>query len=485
MLLRCFARLLIATLSIASAAAQDPVAMLPLPQLDKCDTDARPHLPEKWRATYLMAPFTKSQLVLSHIVYDGALPAMRVKLHGVRRGSADLLVLGNNTYVLTSGMGTIRQCQALGDTGWRPLPQDWLTPQSRCTGSAPIGETAVDWWKTPIDPKPASYWVWYKTSDQSPFRLVFQAESNRLPPLSRYALSYQVGFERLGQTDLADIVATCKLAKPAPTASGTRKLRKVLDAFPTSHERDDNEIKRLMPALDANCPAIPFPKWPTRLALTGLLTPFDSDENPYPTEVFYDWTVQGQRTRIFGDPDSPFRVQDNLLLNPLGYNVTYRGSEGPICKAILPGTIRPDWAARGECECAATITGQTPLSPHGTTRILACPLASPRAAWAWYALSGRPTTFMVTSLPGDEGSALFAVLDYRDWLPGHSFPQSVFDRPPQCLPAAGVRPAPPPASKRCSTCHLGGRVVGQRDSGAMELARASRIGLWGNVHRRN
>jgi hypothetical protein len=68
------------------------------------------------------------------------------------------------------------------------------------------------------------------------------------------------------------------------------------------------------------------------------------------------------------------------------------------------------------------------------TRIFTCPLASPRAAWAWYALDGRPTSFAVTSLPGDQGFGLFAVLDYRDWLPGHQAPASAFDKPAQCQP---------------------------------------------------
>src|SRR5262249_59842156 len=102
------------------------------------------------------------------------------------------------------------------------------------------------------------------------------------------------------------------------------------------------------------------------------------------------------------------------------------------------------------------ITGRTALTPYGAARILACPLAVPRAAWAWYTLDGRPMSFLVTSLPGDQGLGLFAVLDYRDWLPGHAFPASVFDRPGQCQappPRAGMRTAAgPPAS--CAACHL-------------------------------
>ena len=448
------ARLALSLLLVASAAAQEPAALLPLPQFDRCDQASHPLLPEKWRATYLMAPFNSAQLVIADIVHDASLPAMRVRLHGVQRGSADLLLIGSNTYHLVSEGTEIRSCRALGDTGWRPLPRDWLTRQSQCTGSAPIGETPVEWWKTPIKPEPASYWVWYKTSDRSPFRLVFSSASDRLPPLSRYALSYQADFQPLSQTGLADVAAVCKGAKPASGASGARALRALLDAMPQSHHRSADEIERLMPALDAQCPDVPFPQWPEQLALTGIMTPVDSDENPYAAEVLYDWTVPGQRSRIFGHPGSAFAAQDALLLDPRGYTVTHHRGSGLTCKAVLPGTIRPDWTSRAPCACMATIRGTTPLSPHGTTRILRCPLSSPRVAWAWYALGGRPTVFMVTSLPGDEGKSLFAVLDYRDWLPNHLFPRSVLDRPLQCTSVTAPVNTPP-ASRRCSTCHLG------------------------------
>lgn len=444
----------IAALMVFPAAAQEPRALLDLPQLAPCGATSHPRLPEKWRGTYLMAPFTKAQLVLAEIVADLTLPAMRVKLHGVRRGSLDLFVAGNQTYVLKSEGAANKQCRALGETGWRPLTTDWLAPQSLCAGSAPIGETPVEWWKTAIAPEPASYWLWYKTSDQTPFRLIFPFASDRLPPFSRYALSYQVRFETLDETDLAEIAAACKPAKPAMTANPPRVLDGLIDAMSQSREFAENEIKRIMPELKADCAAVPFSEWPEQLAITGLVTPFDSDENPYPTEVLYDWTMPAQRTRTFGEAEAGITVQDSLLLDPQGYTITHYRDGPPVCRAVLPGPIRTDWASRAPCECAATIDGTTSLSPYGTARILVCPLASPRVAWSWQALSGRPTVFMVTSLRGDEGKRLFAALDYRAWLPGHSFSRSVFDKPPQCAPAAASRPTPS-SSRRCSTCHLG------------------------------
>jgi hypothetical protein len=442
----------IAALLIFPAAAQEPRALLDLPQLAPCGANSHPRLPEKWRGTFLMAPFSKAQLVVAEILSEAALSAMRVKLHGVRRGSLDLFIAGTRTYVLTSEGSAIKGCRALGDTGWRPLAADWLAPQSLCAGSAPIGETPVEWWKTAIAPEPATYWLWYKTSDQTPFRLLFPFASDRLPPFSRYALSYQVRFETPGETGLAEIQAACRRAKPVVTGKPVRALHALIDAMSRSREFAAGEINRVMPELQPDCPAVPFSEWPEKLAITGLMTPFDSDENPYPAEVLYDWTVPAQRTRTFGGPEAGITVQDSLLLDPQGYTVTRYRDRPLVCRPVLPGTIRPGWAARAPCECAATIDGTTALSPHGTARILVCPLASPRVAWTWYALSGRPTVFMVTSLRGDEGKRLFAVLDYRGWFPGHSFPRSVFGKPPQCVPAAA---SPPTLSRRCATCHLG------------------------------
>jgi hypothetical protein len=127
-----------------------------------------------------MAPFTNAQLVLSDIVYDASLPAMRVTLYGLRHGSLDLFITDPDTFVLNSRGGAVSACEKLGDTGWRPLPQDLLSPRSQCVGWAPLGTTDVQWWKTRVEPTPTSYWIWYKKSDQTPFRLAFQSSNNQL-----------------------------------------------------------------------------------------------------------------------------------------------------------------------------------------------------------------------------------------------------------------------------------------------------------------
>lgn len=432
-------------LSGAAKAEQQHTPLLSLPQLNQCRSGERPHLPEKWRAVYLMAPFTNEQLAVGEITHDDSVAATRMKVLGVRKGSLDLLVHGSNTYVLQSQDSKIAHCENVGDTGLRPLPRAWLTQQSQCAGTAPVGEVEVDWWKTPIDPAPASYWVWYKTADRTPFRLVFQAPNNRLGILSQYALSYQVRFSEVERTDLADIVNACSAAKSTPS---TVSLEDRLAALSAAPDRADGALREAIPEL-STCSAESLPAWPERLALTGLMTPFDSNEDPYPTEVLYDWHVPGLRTRIF--MQSQDAVQDALLLDGGGYNVTYRPGQGPTCTAVLPGAIRPNWASRGPCSCEASIAGATPLTPDGRAHIFACPLASPRAAWAWYSTTGRPFVFMVTSLAGDEGRGLFAVLDYREWRPGYPARRSAFDKPKQCTTDSRHSTAP----GHCATCHLG------------------------------
>ncbi|HEX2513002.1 MAG TPA: hypothetical protein VHK44_10460, partial [Xanthobacteraceae bacterium] len=179
--------------------------------------------------------------------------------------------------------------------------------------------------------------------------------------------------------------------------------------------------------------------------------------------------------RAFLPPHSPVSARDALLLGKDGYDILYSRNARPICMATLPGTVRPDWQGRAPCTCAATLNGETELSPRGTTRILSCPLASPRLAWAWNTLDGRPEVFMVTSLPGDEGSSLFAVLDYREWQPGQSFPRTVFKKPAQCTApprttkSSTVRQMrPSPASRDCSTCHVGPAAAKLKKSGLPE-----------------
>jgi hypothetical protein len=62
--------------------------------------------------------------VLAEIEHGSDLSATRAKLHGPKRGSFDLLVLGIHTYRLGADQQEVPRCHDLGDAGWRPLRWD-------------------------------------------------------------------------------------------------------------------------------------------------------------------------------------------------------------------------------------------------------------------------------------------------------------------------------------------------------------------------
>jgi hypothetical protein len=437
-----------------SSQAKSSDTLPPIPRLEACRQQTHPLLPSRWRGTFLMAPFTPTQLVLSEIVYDGPLRAMLLNLYGVRSGAARLLVLDDRTYSLSDpGLGF--QCEELTDGSWRLLPRDWLAEGARCVGSAPISETSVQWWKTPIRPAPLTDWVWFKSSDGSPFRLLFQKPSDHLSILSSFALSYQVGFEVRTETNLRELASACANAVSATRLKG---VHDVLDALQGSTSRADSELKRLLPDLDVACPA-DRPHWPEQLAMSMFLTPLDFSTDPLPAEVLYDWKLRSQRTRMFWPTESPTLNEDVLMLAASGYSVTRKRSGDIQCIPALPGTPRPYWIGDAPCTCEGTIGAVTPLTPYGPAQIFRCPATSPRLFWTWYTAEGRPMLFLVTPSKGDEPTALITLADYQAWVPGYSPDKAAFARPPQCPDVSGrPRAQPHPfvarPSEPCRRCHL-------------------------------
>ena len=442
--------------------AMDREAALTLPALAPCANRSHPLLPEKWHGTYLMAPFNRAQLMLGDIVYDGSIPAMRVRLAGVRAGSTDLFVRARNTYLLAHD-GSSAVCQDLGDTGWRPLPRDWLALNAKCEGSAPVGGLALDWWKTPSGSGPSANWIWYRTDGRSPFRLMFAQPSDKLAVLSWYSFSYQVRFESLPDSGLAAIAASCETKKPNTEEAGRARLQKIVTDMERSPFRDDAGIAALMPELEAACPPAPLPSWPEHAAMTALMTSPDFNNSPMPTEVLYDGSRKLQRTRNFWPATSHLATDDALLLDGHGYSVARTRAGGLICTAALPGALRPNWPESGGCSCEASIKGNTALTPFGPARILVCPMTGQRVVWSWFARDGRPMVFMETSEPGDGTAGVLTLVDYHAWQPDRAAGIAAFDTPAQCAaprPAAAASPASLEASssgsRRCSACHLDG-----------------------------
>jgi hypothetical protein len=424
------------------------------PKMLACSNAEHPRLPEKWRATYLMAPFTSAQLVLAEIEHDGDLSATRAKLHGLKRGSLDLLVLGTHTYWLGADQQEVSRCHDLGDTGWRPLRRDWLATTARCVGSAPVGDVEVDWWQMPAGRAHLANWVWFKTSDQTPFRVMLVRASNEFGPLGSFALSHQVRFEALQESTLASDVAICRGDATSELPDGQAAVRRMIAAMSQAPERDDAALKELMPEINDTCGATALRPWPDTFAATGFMTSLDLRHTTFPAQIFYDWHRKALRTRLYLHSSPPSPSDDVLLIGPTGYGITHGNRSRLSCTGPQPGVLRSDWQVTGTCSCEAEIGATTPLTPYGPARILRCPATEPRVFWTWYTHEGRPMLFAETA-SGDEKGAMLTLVDYHRWLPGFESPASALTKPAQCI---GEPPysRQTPDGKVCVSCHLGG-----------------------------
>jgi hypothetical protein len=433
-------------------AAERPDLTLALPRMEPCERIPHPLLPAKWRGVFLMTPFTPSQLLISEIVYDEAVPAMQVKLFGVRSGAANLLVLKDKTFVIEED--PVAPCEELEPGEWTPLPRDLLAPRAQCAGLSPISETLVEWWKSPSEPPPLADWMWVKPSDRSPFRLLFQKPSDHLSVLSAFALTHQIHFEPLTRTDLAPRAGACTKGEHRRR----RGVHDVLKALGSAPLRADAEIARLFPELQLQCSSR-RPHWPEALGMTMFLTPIDFGTNPVPAEVLYNWKQRAQRTRMFWGVDAPTTDEDALMLAEHGYSVSRQRSGDVQCIPALPGTPRPNWLEEAPCTCEGMIGAGSALAPYGPAEILRCPATSPRLFWTWHTLAGRPMVFMVTPSRGDEPTALITLADYYAWVPGYPSSAGLFARPAQCPDLSMGRgpriPRPPGrATEPCGRCHL-------------------------------
>jgi hypothetical protein len=448
-----------ASLTAQGAAAEQADAAPPLPALTPCASRSHPLLPEKWRGTYLMAPFTKQQLVLGDFVTDSAIPATRLRLYGLKHGALDVLIEGQKTYLISQDGNSSSECLDVGDTGWRPLPRDWLGAKAQCEGSAPVAGLDLEWWKTPSSGAHSADWIWYKADGRPPFRLMMTQPADRLAGLGAYALSYQMGFEALQNTDLAAEASKCETKSHRAPGNGKAGLQKLFEAMERSQFRASDDIARLAPRLSGECPAASLNGWPEHAAMSMVMTPPDFGDSPMPTEVLYDGNAKMMRTRNFWPARSELASDDALLLDGFGYSVARTRAGRLVCNAALPGALRPNWLETGGCSCEASIEGGTAVTPYGPVRIIVCPMTAPRVVWAWFTADGRPMVFMETSAPGDDPAGKLTLVDYHGWQPGHAAASLAFQAPLQCPapPAQTVSPGPAhakePAPRRCGACH--------------------------------
>jgi hypothetical protein len=169
--------------------------------------------------------------------------------------------------------------------------------------------------------------------------------------------------------------------------------------------------------------------------LTSYSTP-TAGPAPFPTQVFYDWTIKRMLTRLW----LPGGAFEDAILDASSTHLVVRKPDGThICGKVLPvGLVKPDWAAQDDGRCRAVITDNPALSPGRTTNICVLPSRPGQVFWTWYTSDDAPVMFVEVPQACD---VILLLTDYADWeaSPG-PFDPSLFVVPPDCL-----TPSPSPS----------------------------------------
>jgi hypothetical protein len=431
-----------------------------LPMFKACAPATPPDLPMRWHAVGLMMPFQQGQLDVGEFEYDGALPAMRATVYGLKSGAVDLLITEQDTYVLDGPRRSPTGCTSLGPK-LRPPSAQWLSSQSVCVGESPLATEAVQWWQKPgFDV--ARYW--FTTKSRLPWRSLFLRRSLDPAVIGDYAMTYFPAFTPLPETNLSALQDLC-------TATARSGRTEKLGATPTARElmairnraaeaEREERIGELIPGLSYGaCSRMTPARWPDRFVMSAIVTPIRINDVPYSTLIYYDWSGT-QTLLILPFHSYPPALQGILSLkNRVGYRLKFSDvvKKTGVCRADLPGAVRPDWMTAASCECQGVIARNPALSPNAETQILSCPIKkqAPRIMWSWYTTQGQPIMFTEASPEG--GGVMLA--DYDDWLPGQTGQASDFELPNACtsLDNSGAdatgSAAPTFSNVSCSDCH--------------------------------
>src|SRR6201996_3603307 len=137
--------LLIGAVTITTSLPADADDATQLPAFKACSPATIPELPKRWHAAGLMMPFQFGQLDVGEFDYDGALPAMRASVYGVKSGAADLLITAKDTYLLEGPHDHPTGCTSLGPK-LRPPSAQWLSSDAICAGETPVAGESAQWW---------------------------------------------------------------------------------------------------------------------------------------------------------------------------------------------------------------------------------------------------------------------------------------------------------------------------------------------------
>ncbi|MFN2295160.1 MAG: hypothetical protein ACK2U0_12225 [Candidatus Promineifilaceae bacterium] len=441
------------------------------PEVLPCASSAPPQLPAQFHAVALLTPFDDSQLVVADILYDWSVQALRITTYGLESGYADLLYTPSGYYILDSDNGGPPSHYFGPITTDEQVPEPtWLAKAKvTCNGIQDVLNVSTEWWcgltenkngLAPISPVQkcqfkSANWFWLRTDNKYPWRMMFINTTNdyKLPFIGCFSFVHFPAFEAVASTNLPDIVQGCAASsqKIDPKTAAKLAIREPQDSYNllnlssqfagTAADRPHllDKIQELIPGLvppDNN----PLPSWPSTLFMTALTTPtfepHDFPNQPYPTQIYYDWPKKRQLTRFFMPDDS---IEDAILTGSKSYLVIRQSDGSHKCSPPLPvGLPYPDWTTRDGGRCKGVITNNPQLSPNKTTGIYVLNSQPPRVFWIWYTTNNE--AIMFAEVPQSCNVELI-LTDYFEYMADPpAFDPTLFDIPQDCL-----EPSPPPS----------------------------------------
>jgi len=433
------------------------------PTIAPCGSKSPPDLPQAFHAIALLTPFNNSQLVVADITYDWALPAMRITTYGLEQGYADFLYFQNVYFIIDSeNGGPPRNFFGPIATSECVPPPNWLaTFHATCNGVGEVLDVNTSWWcsltkntngTAPIPPTPcpnidSANWFWLRSDNQMPWRMMLINTTNEfnLPFIGWFAFAHFPTFESIPSGSLSDLVQICKTRSTALDLEAASPLKinsyedvyNLVTAKPLVSAGVDrgkvlDQIQDLIPGLTPpNNNALPT--WPEQLFMTALTTPtFEPHpfaNQPYPTQVYYDWTNHRQLTRFFLPDQS---LEDVILTSSTSYLIARFPDSTHKCLGTVPvGLPYPNWTVRDGGVCKGVITNNPQLSPNKTTQIFTLNSMPPRVFWIWYTTANQ--AIMFAEVPQACNVELI-LTDYFDYDPAPPpFDPSLFVVPPDCL----------------------------------------------------
>lgn len=454
------------------------------PILSPCNSTVPPTLPSKFHSVVLLTPFNNTQLVVAELTYDWSIQAMRVTAYGLEGGYGDFLYTPDGFYILDSvNGGAPKNIFGPIATTEQVCAPNWLSNYKvTCNCVEEVLGINVNWWcsitnntnpPAPIPPDPAPHasanWFWMRTDNQYPWRMMFINTTNeyKLPFIGRFAFIHFPTFEAVANTNLPALILSCKSqnARIEQKFAESLKINNAEDTYNLLGDKPFltnvvnraealNKIQNLIPGLTPPNNN-PLPAWPARLFMTALTTPtFEPHpfpNQPYPTEIYYDSTIQRQLTRFILPDDS---LEDVILTDSISYLIARFPNGTHKCIGNVPvGLPYTNWPTRDGGICKGVIKNNPQLSPNKTTQIFTLNSMPPRVFWIWYTTTDA--AIMFAEVPQACNVELI-LTDYFDTIPNPPpFDPSLFVVPSDCmalpLQAATKLSASKPAKKAATS----------------------------------